>query len=124
MARNSWKIVAASLGTGALLAAGVTSAAAAPGGDGSDRGDSQRAVVYRTDDSHQVIRYGDTPSGNFLFKYNANDGDAGSYQANQLSRTGEFFPQEYHYRSVVGSGNDREVTAEHFANGRTQYFRD
>jgi hypothetical protein len=122
MALNSWKLVAASLGAGALMAAGATSAVAAPGGDGSERGDRQRAVVYRSSESHEVIRYGDTPSGNFTFTYNADYGDAGSYQARELAKTGESGPyiQETHSREVVGSGSDTWVTSAHYANGRTQ----
>lgn len=105
------------MGVGVLPAATADS-----GGGGNDRGDSQRAVVNKSGEYHEVIRYGDTPSDNYTFKYNARYGEDGSYRANELTKVDDGGPyiHESHSRDVVGSGNDRTDYAAHYSNGRTQ----
>ncbi|MFC4902293.1 hypothetical protein [Kocuria oceani] len=123
MDRNARAFAALSLGTCILLGIGVVSpATAGQGGDGSDRGDTQRATVSKTSESHEVIRYGDTPSDNYTFKYNARYGDSGSYQASELTKVDDGRPyiQESHSRDVQGSGRDRTQGSAHFVNNRTE----
>ena len=121
--RKSWTCAAVALGLGVFLGDGVSPAAMADqGGDGNDRGDTQRAVVNKSADYHEVIRYGDTPSDNYTFKYNAKYGDAGSYRASELTKVDDGVPyiHESHSRDVVGSGSDKTDYSAHYSNGRTQ----
>jgi hypothetical protein len=118
----SWRRITAIVGASTILITGVTAPViAAPGGDEGDRGDSQRATVNKSPYSHEVTRYGDTPSGNTTVKYNAKYGDAGAYRTNILQKAdGDGYPHEYHDRDVVGSGKDKSTNSSHFANGITQ----
>ena len=76
MSKNHWRIATSVVGASAFLVMAVSPAAvAAPGGG---QGDENRASVSRTSDSHQVVRYGEHPGGNFTFKANARfEGDSG-----------------------------------------------